>query len=232
MRIALVGDGRMSRAIQLLAATRGDEIVTVITGGENRGGEALTAERLDAAEVVLEFTRPAVAADNLLRLAAMGARVVSGTTGWVDRLEEIEGAVARGGGALIHSANFSIGVQLFIRAAAAVTEQFRGRLEFDEFILEAHHKRKLDAPSGTALRLQEAALEADPSRLFPISSVRAGTLPGPHSLHFDAAGETIALEHVSRGREGFAAGALAAAEWLRGLRGVYRFEQMLFGDSV
>jgi 4-hydroxy-tetrahydrodipicolinate reductase len=229
MRIALIGDGRMSRAIQAVAAGRGDEVVTVVSGSENRRGEALTAERLDAAEVVLEFTRPEVAADTLVRLAGLGKRVVSGTTGWATRLPEIEAAVSAGGGALLYSANFSIGVQLFIRAAAGLAGQFRGRGEFDGFILETHHRHKLDAPSGTALRLQEAARSADPERTFPISSVRAGTIPGIHSLEFDAVGETISLQHTSRGREGFAAGALAAAEWLRGRRGVYRFEQMLFG---
>ena len=221
----------MSRAIQAVAVGRGDEVVTVVRGSENRHGEALTAERLDAAEVVLEFTRPEVAAATLLRLAGLGKRVVSGTTGWTTRLPEIELAVRDGGGALLYSANFSIGVQLFIRAAAGLAGQFRGRADFDGFILETHHRHKLDAPSGTALRLQEAARSGDPERTFPISSVRAGTIPGTHSLEFDAVGETISLQHTSRGREGFAAGALAAAEWLRDRHGVFRFEEMLFGAT-
>lgn len=221
----------MSRAIQALATTRGDEIVTVISGAENRQGEALNADRLAAAEVVLEFTRPAAAADNLLRLAALGLPVVAGTTGWGDHLPEIAAAFKSGKGALLYSANFSVGVQLFIRAAAAVTREFKGRAEFEEFILEAHHKLKLDAPSGTALRLQEAVRQADGERTFPITSIRAGTNPGVHTVTFEAAGETISLEHASRGRDAFAMGALLAAEWLRRRRGVYRFEEMLFGSE-
>jgi 4-hydroxy-tetrahydrodipicolinate reductase len=229
MRIALVGSGRMSQAVQALARTRGVEIATVISGAENRSGEALTAERLAGAEVVLEFTRPASAPGNLLRLAALGARVVTGTTGWDDRLREIATAISTGGGALIHAANFSVGVQLFLRAAGQLSGVLRGRPEFDGYILEAHHRHKVDAPSGTALRLQVAAREGDPAREFPISSVRAGTIPGIHALCFDGAGEAIRFEHTAHSRESFAAGALAAAEWIRSRRGVYRFEEMLFG---
>ncbi|MEP6474488.1 MAG: dihydrodipicolinate reductase C-terminal domain-containing protein [Gemmatimonadota bacterium] len=231
MRIALVGNGRMGQAIQALAASRDDELVTVISGEENRSGEMLTADRLDAAEVVLEFTHPTVAPMNLLRLAQLGMPVVSGTTGWSERLPEVEAAFTAGTGALLHSANFSVGVHLFLRAAAVVAAGFKGRPEYEEFILEAHHKHKLDAPSGTALRLQAAVRHADRDRDFPVSSIRAGAIAGMHRLSYDSAGESISLNHTARGREPFAAGALAAADWLRGRRGVHRFEAMLFGEE-
>jgi len=231
MRIALVGNGRMSQAIRTLAAARGVEIVTVIGSAENRAAKALTAERLSGVEVVLEFTRPAAAVDNLLALAALGLPVVSGTTGWDGHLPQVAAAVTAGGGGLLYAANFSIGVQLFLRAAEQVAGSFQGHPEFEGFIIEAHHGHKVDAPSGTALRLQAAARRGDPPREFPISSVRAGMIAGIHTLGFDAAGETIRFEHTAHSREGFAAGALAAAEWVRTRRGVFRFEEMLFGGG-
>jgi 4-hydroxy-tetrahydrodipicolinate reductase len=232
MRIALVGNGQMSRAVQAAAVARGDEVVTVIGGAENRSGEAITAERLAGAEVVLEFTRPESAAGNLLRLAGLGIPVVTGTTGWNARLAEITAAVESGGGGLVYAANFSIGVQLFIRAAGHLAAEFRDRPGFEEFIIEAHHRHKVDAPSGTALRLQTAVRAADSARAFPVSSIRAGAIAGVHTLYYDAPGETIRLEHTARSREAFAAGALAAAEWIRVRRGVHRFEEMLFGGSA
>ncbi|HTO73381.1 MAG TPA: hypothetical protein VMJ30_06165, partial [Gemmatimonadales bacterium] len=134
MRIALVGAGKMSQAIQALARARGVEVVTVIEGRENRAGEALTQARLGGAEVVLEFTRPAVAAGNLTRLAQLGARVVTGTTGWDRHLPEVSAAFAAGGGALLHAANFSVGVQLFLRGAERLAAEFRGRPEFEGYI--------------------------------------------------------------------------------------------------
>lgn len=232
MRIALIGSGRMSQAIRALATARGAEVATVIGSAESPAGEALTAERLSGVDVAFEFTRPTAASTNLLKLAGLGARVVCGTTGWHDRLPEISAAVSAGGGALLYAANFSIGVQLFLRAAGLVAGTFRGRPEFDEYVIEAHHRHKADAPSGTALQLQSVVRVADPARTFPISSIRAGTIAGIHSLCFDAAGESIRLEHTAHSRESFAAGALAAAEWIRTRRGVYRFEEMLFGDGA
>ncbi len=231
MRIALVGGGRMSQAIQALARVRGIDVVTVVEGRENRAGEALTSSRLADAEVVLEFTRPAVAVANLARLAQLGARVVTGTTGWEDRLAEVTAAVNAGGGALLHAANFSVGVQLFLRGAERLAAEFRGRPGFEGYIVEAHHRHKLDAPSGTAARLKAAAQTGDPEREFPITSIRAGAIAGVHSLTFDTPGETIRFEHTAHSRECFAAGALAAAEWLRGRSGVFRFDEMLFGPA-
>jgi 4-hydroxy-tetrahydrodipicolinate reductase len=228
MRIALVGNGQMSHAVRVLAASRGHELVTVISGEENRRAEAITAGRLAGAEVVLEFTRPESAPDNLLRLIALGVPVVTGTTGWSARLPEIAAAVESGGSALLYAANFSVGVQLFIRAAERLAVGFKGRPEFEEYIIEAHHRQKVDAPSGTALRLQTAVHAADSDRAFPISSIRAGAIAGRHALYYETPGETIRLEHTARNREAFASGALAAAEWIRGRRGVYRFEDMLF----
>jgi 4-hydroxy-tetrahydrodipicolinate reductase len=231
MRLALVGNGRMSRAIAQLAAEQGHEVHTVITAEENRHGVALTAERLAGTDVVFEFTRPEAAVENLLALARLGLRVVSGTTGWHDRLPAVAGVVIGHGGALLHSPNFSPGVQLFLRAAAALARQFAGRPGFDGFVVEAHHAAKRDAPSGTGLALRAALRRQDPERSFPVSSIRGGHLPGTHAVLYDAPFETVRLEHTARGRQVFAAGALSAGQWLQGRTGVFTFDQMLFGEG-
>jgi 4-hydroxy-tetrahydrodipicolinate reductase len=124
-----------------------------------------------------------------------------------------------------------MGVHLFLRAAHDLACRFAGRPEFDAFILEEHHAAKLDAPSGTARELQARATAADTARPFPITSVRAGAIPGTHLVAYDGPYERVTLAHEARSREGFAAGALAAAEWLPGRRGVFTVEDMLFGDE-
>ena len=232
MRFALVGHGKMGRAIEALALERGHVIQAVVTGAENRNGQALSAARFARVEVAFEFTRPDAVIGNLEQLIKAGIPTVTGTTGWLDRLPEIEKLVKKHGGSLLYSPNFSAGVQLFLRAAGDLARRFVGRPGFDAYIVEQHHAGKRDAPSGTALRLREAAHEGDPAREFPISSVRAGAIPGVHTLAYDSPAESIRLEHTARGREAYAAGALAAAEWLPGHQGVFTFEEMLFGGKT
>ncbi len=221
----------MNRTIAQLAVERGHAIHTVISGAENRAGEAITAARLDGADVAIEFTRPDRAADHLLRLAALGMRTITGTTGWLDRLPDVARTVTAHRSALLYSPNFSIGVQLYLRAARDLAARFAGRAEFEAFVVETHHAAKLDAPSGTALRLRATLREGDGQRDFPISSVRGGFAPGTHEVVYDATHETIRLSHTARGRQAFAAGALLAAEWIRGRTGVFTFDQMLFGEA-
>jgi len=221
----------MGRALEGLARERGHTIQTIITGAENREGQAITRERLAGAEVAVEFTRPTTVVENLQRLVALGIPTVTGTTGWIEHLPRLEQAVQAHGGAVLYSPNFSVGVQLFLRAARDLSRRFAGHPEFDGFIVEHHHVAKLDAPSGTAVRLREQVKAGDPSREFPITSIRAGAVPGIHTLTYDSAHETVRLEHAARSRQAFAAGALAAAEWLRGKRGIFTFEGMLFGSE-
>jgi 4-hydroxy-tetrahydrodipicolinate reductase len=220
----------MGRAVAELAGERGHD-VTLIGRKENPGGAALTAERLAGVDAAVEFTRPDAVIPNLERLIEAGIPTVTGTTGWSEELPRIARLVDARGGALLHAPNFSIGVHLFLRAARDLAARFAGHPEFEAFILEEHHAAKRDAPSGTAAALRRKAAEADPAREFPISSVRAGFIPGTHVLRYDGRHETVSLSHVARSRKGFAAGALAAAEWLPGRTGVYDFEAMLFGGS-
>ena len=231
MRIVIVGNGRMGRAVAALAEQRGHTIHCVFGARENAGGAALTPGRLAGAEVAVEFTRPDAAPANLERLIEAGIPTVTGTTGWSAELPRIAQLVERRDGALLHAANFSAGVHLFLRAARDLARRFAGHPEFDAFILEEHHAAKPDAPSGTARELQDGLRQSDPARPFPITSVRAGAIPGTHSVSYDGPHETVSLSHVARSREGFAAGALAAAEWLPGHSGVHTFEDMLFGGS-
>lgn len=229
MQIVIVGTGRMGRAVAALAQARGHGVLAMIGGGENQAGVALTPERLRGADVAVEFTRPDAAATNLARLIEAGVPVVCGTTGWDAELPRVAELVRRRGGALLHASNFSVGVHLFLRAARGLAAELAGRREFDAFILEEHHAAKRDAPSGTARVLRDRVAGADPARAFPITSIRAGATPGTHLLAYDGPHERIALSHVARDRGGFAAGALAAAEWLPGRPGVHTFEDMLFG---
>ena len=129
------------------------------------------------------------------------------------------------------SGSFSIGVNLFLKVGRELARRFAGHPDFDAFIVEQHHVAKVDAPSGTALRLRDQAREGDPAREFPITSIRAGASPGIHTLTYDSAHETVQLGHTARSRTAFAAGALAAAQWLQGRRGIYTFEDMLFGSD-
>lgn len=229
MRLLIVGTGRMGRAVAAAATARG-HAVELLGRGENAGGAGLTPDTLEGIDVAVEFTRPDAAAANLERLIQAGVPTVTGTTGWDAELPRIVRLVEREGGALLHSANFSIGVHLFLRAADALARAFAGRAGFDGFILEEHHAAKRDAPSGTARILQDRLQRLDPAREFPITSVRAGAIPGTHVLRYDGPHETVSLSHQARDRGGFAEGAVAAAEWLPGRPGVHTFEAMLFGE--
>jgi 4-hydroxy-tetrahydrodipicolinate reductase len=230
LKIAIIGHGKMGKAVAALATERGHSIHTLVTRLENAGGRALTAERLAGTDVAIEFTRPDAAVANLERLIGLGVPTVTGTTGWTESLPKLSELVGQHGGALLYAANFSVGVHLFFRAARDLARSFRGRSEFAVSIHEEHHKAKVDPTSGTALLLQRQLWEVEPGRRFPITSVRAGETPGTHALSYTGPHETVTLTHVTRSREVFAAGALAAAEWLPGHTGVFTFDQLLFGE--
>ncbi len=231
MRMAIVGTGRMGMAIRACARARGHEIVTMVGQADNDAGSGLTRERLAGAEVVIEFTTPNAALPNIRRLVELDLPVVAGTTGWFDALPTITDLVTARGGALLYAANFSIGLQILLRAAGAMARAARGLDTFDAAIVETHHTAKLDAPSGTALELQRQLRAVDPDRAFPITAIRLGTVPGIHRLAFDGQAETLNLEHLVRDRAVFAEGAVRAAEWLPGRPGIHTFSDMLFGET-
>ena len=222
----------MGRTVAELAAQRGHVVHTVIDGAENAGGRALTQERLKGTDVAVEFTRPDAVVANLERLIELRIPTVTGTTGWGEHLGRISALVQRKRSALLHAANFSIGVHLFLDAARELARRFRGRPEFTATIVEQHHQTKLDAPSGTALLLQRELEAEEAGRQFPITSLRLGDSPGQHTLSYASRDETVSLSHLSRSRHAFASGALAAAEWLPGRTGVFTFSDMLSGSRA
>jgi 4-hydroxy-tetrahydrodipicolinate reductase len=229
MRVAMVGMGRMGTAVVREAERRGHAVVATIGHADNPDGAAL--DRLAGVDVVFEFTRPDAATANLERLLRSGHRVVTGTTGWTTELPRLSELVHRHGGALLHAANFSLGMHVARLAARELARLLAGLSGFDAAIRETHHRQKLDAPSGTALALQADLRAADPSREYPIASERVGHVPGTHTLLVDGEHETITLTHTARNRAVFAAGAVVAGEWLAGRHGVFTFDHVITGGS-
>ena len=221
LRIALVGMGKMGRQLASLAPERGCEVVATFDADDH----APTRTSLAGAEVAIEFTQPDAAVGNVRTLVAAGCPVVVGTTGWYDQLPTLEREVAAAGGAMLWAANFSLGVNLMLELAREAGRLMAGT-GFDAHLVEVHHAAKKDAPSGTAVVLQRA-VEEPLGRPVPVTSVRTGSVPGTHTLVFDAAFEQIRLEHEARDRRVFAEGALVAARWLAGRRGVYTMRDVL-----
>jgi 4-hydroxy-tetrahydrodipicolinate reductase len=155
-----------------------------------------------------------------------GVPLVQGTTGWKDHEDDARRLVGEHDGAMVFGANFSIGVNVFYRIVEQATKLFAGLEQYQAFIEEQHHVRKLDAPSGTALKLKSLITEHI-SNPIPIASTRAGYIPGTHRVGFDSAADQVTLTHIARSREGFAAGALLAARWIIGRKGVYEFSEVI-----
>jgi len=163
--------------------------------------------------------------NNIESCLLAGIPLVEGTTGWKPDANELRRIVTDADGGLVYGSNFSVGAQLFFRIAASAAELFQNLDSYDAFIEEAHHKRKRDAPSGTALQLGDI-VATHLGREVPISSTRAGHIPGTHRVGFDSSADHITLEHVARSREGFALGALMAAKWIVGRKGVHEFSEV------
>ena len=226
LRIAIVGTGRMGRAIDELARERGIEVTATIGAAGNRDGAAISRTTLGAADVVIEFTEPASAVANVRACARAGYPVVVGTTGWHDELPALMEEIRARDGALLWASNFSIGVNLYFEIARRAAELMAAAPSFDVQIVETHHAAKRDAPSGTALAVQACLAPALP-RPVPIASVRTGHVPGTHELIFDGPFEQIRLVHEARDRRVFADGALLAAAWLVGRRGIFTMADVL-----
>jgi 4-hydroxy-tetrahydrodipicolinate reductase len=221
LRVALVGLGKMGSQLAALAPERGCQVVATFHADD----PAPTRATLAGAEVAIEFTQPDAAVANVRALVAAGCPVVVGTTGWYDQLPALEQEVTAAGGAVLWAANFSLGVNLMIELAREAGRLMHGA-PFDAHLVEVHHAAKKDAPSGTAVVLR-GAVEETLGRPVPVTSVRTGSVPGSHALVFDGAFEQIRLEHEARDRRVFAEGALVAARWLVGRRGVFTMRDVL-----
>lgn len=228
-RLALIGHGKMGVAVEQLAIEHGWVVSAVITADSNPDGSGITPTSLGGADVAVEFTTGHAAPGNVRACVRAACPVVVGTTGWDADRPRVEEDVLAGGGAMLWSPNFSIGVNLFWQVAELAAHLAGRTTCFDAHIVETHHAAKRDAPSGTALALQRLATAAFGSEI-PVTSVRVGAVPGTHELLLDAAFEQIRVVHEARDRRVFAEGALAAARWLIGRHGVYTMRDFLLAE--
>ena len=219
--LAIVGYGKMGKLIEQHAPEYGFEVHSRIDAGDNLA-------QAKGADVAIEFTLPSVVAGNVETLAGLGVPVVVGTTGWLGEMDRVREVVERSKTGLVWSPNFSIGVNVFFRLVREAARLLESEPQYGAWAWEVHHHTKKDAPSGTLLKLVEEMISAGYTRPVDTSSNRAGGHPGTHEIGFDSVADTITLRHAARSREGFARGALKAAQWLPGKQGVFKFEDILF----
>lgn len=225
MKIALIGHGAMGQLVAKLAAERKHEVVVTLDEPDATRPTGELSTELSESDVAIDFSVAAAVQRNIELCMLAGVPIVIGTTGWKIDRNELARTVEEADGALLYGANFSVGAQVFFRIAARAAELFQNLDLYDVFIEEAHHKRKADAPSGTAIKLGDIVAN-HLGREVPISSTRAGHIPGTHRVGFDSCADHITLEHVARSREGFAEGALMGARWIVGRKGLYEFSEV------
>jgi 4-hydroxy-tetrahydrodipicolinate reductase len=221
MKLAIIGYGKMGKLIASLAPEYGFMVHACVDLGEDFAKAA-------GADVAIEFTTPDAVVGNVEKLAAMKLPVVVGTTGWLGHMGEVRAVVEKAGSALVWSPNFSVGVNVFLRVVREAARLLADEAEYGAWAWEIHHDTKKDAPSGTMIKLVEEMKTAGYQRPIDVSSNRAGRHPGTHEIGFDSAADTITLRHAARSREGFARGALKAAQWIIGKQGVFEFGDVLF----
>ena len=238
MKIALIGYGKMGRTIERIARERGHEIVAIIDVDNQ---EDFDSEGFRSADVAIEFTVPTMAVENYRRAFESGVPVVSGTTAW-GRVEDLRELIERTDATFFWTSNFSVGVNIFFtlnRYLSRIMERFT---QYHPSMTEVHHIHKLDHPSGTAKTLAEGIIaetsridrwieDADAADAIRIYHVREGEVPGTHTIHWDSAVDEITIEHRAKSREGFALGAVMAAEWSVGRKGVLTMDEMM-GDLL
>ena len=226
MTLAIVGYGRMGRLIEALAPEYGQSVKLRLDSKSNTSSRALTTEQLAGIDAAIEFSTPQAAPENIVRLVRAGVPTICGTTGWYDRLPSVRAMVDEAGGALVWGSNFSVGVCVFSQIVSEAARFLATQPEYGAWAWEIHHAAKKDAPSGTLLALVAKMKESGYARPIDTGSNRAGLQPGPHEIGFDSPSDTITLRHVARNREGFARGALRAAAWIAGKKGVFEFREI------
>jgi 4-hydroxy-tetrahydrodipicolinate reductase len=234
MRIALIGYGKMGREIESIARQQGETIAQVF-----EIGNVVRPESLGDVDVCIDFSMPDAVLSNIRAAVAARRDIVVGTTGWYQHLPELKNEVKESG--LLYSANFSLGMNYFFRLVRRAGELMNGAAEYDPYVHEVHHRQKLDSPSGTALRLARILMETidrkkeiltQPSvgqigpEMLHVTSTRAGVVAGTHTVAFDSEADFIELKHIAKTRQGFALGALAAARWLHGRKGIYTMDDV------
>jgi 4-hydroxy-tetrahydrodipicolinate reductase len=241
-RLALIGYGKMGHELELLAPSFGMSVAAIIDPAQPGYDMPIGSATLADADVCIEMSTPETAVGNILACIECGRNVVVGTTGWYDRMPEVEEAVRSAGTGLMYASNFLIGIHLFAQVVRNTGALFNGYAAYDAAIHETHHNRKKDAPSGTALMLARVLLDTfkrktgidtmkDPSSRsvanLVVSSSRVGGVPGTHTVVFDGEYDTIELTHTLRNRRALAEGALMAARWIHGKHGFFTIEDMI-----
>lgn len=239
MNIALFGYGKMGHEVEAAAIQRGHSIVAKFDRPEEISQDQLRAVK---AEAIIDFTEPAAVLGNVTEACRAGLPIVIGTTGWGNERAEIERLISSAGTAAIFASNFSIGVNLFLQVVRTASRMLDGA-GYDAYVLEAHHRMKKDHPSGTALEIARVMIEAMNSKseivhelppgaavakdALVVSSLRAGSITGTHTVGFESEVDSIELTHRARSRKGFAVGAVRAAEWIVGKKGFFQFEESI-----
>lgn len=231
MKIALLGYGRMGKAIERIATSRGHEIVAKIDK-DNPG------DSFEYADVAINFSVPSAAVGNITHAIHQGVPVVCGTTGWLAHKTDIEDLCAAKNGAFLYASNFSLGVNIFFALNQKLAQMMAPHPQYTTSMEEIHHTEKLDAPSGTAITLAEGVLphtklkgwkleeEAGENDL-PIKALREPHVPGTHTVTYNSAIDKIEIAHIAHNRDGFALGAVVAAEWIAGKNGIFTMNDVL-----
>ena len=231
MKIALLGYGRMGKAIELIAIERGHDVVAKIDQDETYGN-------LSDADVAINFSIPEAAAENIKTALKINIPVVCGTTGWLNQLKEIEDFCKAKNSAFIYASNFSVGVNLFFKLNEVLAKLMSSHKSYQASMKEIHHIHKLDAPSGTAITLAEGIIgQSDYTQwtinkvtkedMLPIEVDRTGEVPGTHTIKYESSVDSITIEHEAHSRKGFALGAVIAAEWIQDKKGIFSMNDVL-----
>jgi 4-hydroxy-tetrahydrodipicolinate reductase len=226
MKLALIGYGKMGRAVDELAAAKGIDVVERFTRSRPLRADAPIRDAL-AGATLIDFSVADAVLETVRVAVAFQLDVVIGTTGWRDRIDEVRAVIDGSAIGVVYASNFSVGVNVFYRLADEAARMLATVDGYDPFIFDWHHRFKKDSPSGTALELQSRMARHYVDRVVPIACQRAGYVPSMHCVGFDSATDTIQLEHRVRNRQGLADGALRAAQWIAGRRGVHEFRDVL-----
>ena len=230
MKIALLGYGRMGKAIEKIAKNRGHEIVARIDKDQIEG-------TLEYANVAINFSIPDAAVNNIFSALSIAIPVVCGTTGWLENFKKVTDFTVKNKTAFLYASNFSIGVNLFFKLNEQLVKMMNNQSDYKVSIEEIHHIHKLDAPSGTAITLAEGIIEnsessdwslsADKSDEIQINAIREGEVPGTHTITYESSIDAISIKHEAHNRDGFALGAVVAAEWIVGKKGIFKMSDVL-----
>ncbi len=243
MNIAIIGYGKMGHEIEKIAKANGINVVSIVDPNDSSANHReINEESMKNVDVCIDFTNPSAVVSNIEKISKFNKNVVVGTTGWYDNINEIKYIVKKNNIGFIYASNFSIGVNIFLKIIKNAAKIINKIEDYDIYGYELHHNKKIDSPSGTAktigdilikqidrkdkLLFEKIDRKIEPNELH-FASVRAGSIPGTHVVGFDSSADTIELKHEARNREGFAIGAIMAAQWINGKKGFYNINDIL-----